>query len=153
MRIQNRFAILIGLIAASVSVQALAELTAEQDHQRLLQLLHIDALRRGPDGNPASPNAANTDETKVVQYTLPDALTAQDGTKINSPSQWWNKRRPELVELFDREIYGRVPVSTPHVKWEVVSSTPRTFGSVQAIERKLVGHVDNRAYPSIKVDI
>src|SRR3954453_8790282 len=107
MRIQNRFAILIGFIAASVSVQALAELTAEQDHQRLLQLLHIDALRRGPDGNPASPNAANTDESKVVRYVLPDALTTEGGTKVGSPSQWWKQRRPELVELFDREVYGR----------------------------------------------
>jgi len=37
------------------------QLTAEQDHQRLLDLLHITALRRGPDGDPKSPNAANVD--------------------------------------------------------------------------------------------
>ncbi len=41
-----------------------AHLTAEQDHQRTLDLLHITALRRGPDGDPKSPNAANFDESK-----------------------------------------------------------------------------------------
>jgi peptidoglycan/xylan/chitin deacetylase (PgdA/CDA1 family) len=153
MRIRNAFICLISFSAVSSLAQTPPALTAEQDHQRLLQLLHIEALRRGPDGNPASPNAANTDESKVIQYTLPDALTLQDGTKVSGPSLWWKKRRPELIELFDREIYGRVPNKTPSVRWEVVSSTPRTFGTVRAVENKLVGHVDNRAYPSIKVDI
>jgi peptidoglycan/xylan/chitin deacetylase (PgdA/CDA1 family) len=144
---------LLGLTAVCASAQTPVELTAEQDHQRLLQLLHIEALRRGPDGNPNSPNAANTDESKVVQYTLPDALLANSGARITTAKAWWKTRRPELVELFDREVYGRVPANTPRVTWEVVSSTPRSFGKVAAIEKKLVGHVDNRAYPAIKVDI
>ncbi len=146
-------AALIGFAGLCAFAQAPAELSAEQDHQRLLQLLGIAALRAGPSGNPAAANAANTDESKVVQYTLPDPLVAQDGTRIATSKQWWKKRRPELVELFDREIYGREPAKTPRVRWEVVSSTPRTFGTVAAIEQKLIGHVDNRAYPSIKVDI
>ena len=66
---------------------------------------------------------------------------------------WWKIRRPELVELFDREIYGRVPQNTPKVKWEVVSTTNETIGTVAAITKKLVGHVDDSSYPAIKVDI
>ena len=51
-------------------------LTAEQDHQRLMDLLHIASLRRGADGDPKSPNAANYDEEKAKpDPKLPDPLT------------------------------------------------------------------------------
>src|SRR6516165_10370312 len=85
-------------------------LTAEQDHQRLLDLLHIRSLRRGPDGDPQSPNAANFDEQKVApNLHLPDPLVLNDGVRVATAEMWWTERRPEIVELFDREVYGRVP--------------------------------------------
>jgi hypothetical protein len=82
-----------------------AHLTAEQDHQRLLELLHIQSLRRGPDGDPKSPNAANFDESKVsANLNLPDPLVMKSGKKVTSAEMWWKRRRPEIVEDFDREI-------------------------------------------------
>jgi hypothetical protein len=130
------------------------QLTAEEDHQRIMDELHITALRRGPDGNPTSPNAANFEESKVApDLKLPDPLITISGQKVTTPEMWWKIRRPELVELFDREIYGRVPQNTPKVKWEVVSTTNETIGTVAAITKKLVGHVDDSSYPAIKVDI
>jgi hypothetical protein len=52
------------------------QMTAAQDHQRLMELLHITALRPGADGNhPDAPNAANYDESKANPFPdLPDAL-------------------------------------------------------------------------------
>jgi len=130
------------------------ELTSEQDHQRILDLLHISALRNGPDGNPSSPNAANSDESKANPYPdLPPPLVLKNGKKITTAKQWWSKRRPEIVEDFDREVYGRVPKDTPKVVWEVASSTREMSGSVPVVTKKLVGHVDNSAYPLITVDI
>ncbi len=129
-------------------------LTAEQDHQRLLDLLHITSLRRGPDGDPKSPNAANFDESKVnPTVTLPDPLILNNGTKVTTADMWWKVRRPEIVELFDREIYGRVPKNTPSVKWEVVSTTAEENNGLPVTTKKLVGHVDNSSYPLITVDI
>jgi hypothetical protein len=128
-------------------------LTSEEDHQRTMELLHITELRRGPDGDPKSPNAANVDEAKVPAYVLPDPLILKSGKKVTTPKIWWTKRRPEIVEDFDREIYGRVPKDTPHVNWEVVSTTEEKAGDVPVITKKLVGHVDNSFYPAIKVDI
>lgn len=128
-------------------------LTSEQDHQRIMDLLHIKTLRRGPDGDPKSPNAANVDESKVAPYTLPDPLTLNSGTKVQTTDQWWKRRRPEIVEDFDREVYGRVPAKTPEVNWEVISTTRETAGEVPVITRKLVGHVDNSAYRAVRVDI
>ncbi len=131
-----------------------AQLTSEQDHQRTLNLLHIASLRRGPDGNPKSSNAANFDESKATTYTsLPDPLILKNGTKVKSANVWWNERRPEIVEDFDREIYGRVPPNTPKVDWKVTSTTKETNGDVPVITKKIVGHVDNSSYPPIAVDI
>jgi hypothetical protein len=129
-------------------------LTAEQDHQRLLDLLHITSLRRGPDGDPKSPNAANFDESKVnPSVSLPDPLILNNGTKVTTADMWWKVRRPEIVELFDREIYGRVPKNTPSVKWEVVSTTTEDNNGILVTTKRLVGHVENSAYPLIAVDI
>jgi hypothetical protein len=130
-----------------------AHLTSEQDHQRILDLLHITTLRRGPDGDPKSPNAANVDESKVPPYSLPDLLVLKSGKKVTTAKSWWEQRRPEIVEDFDREIYGRVPKNTPKVNWEVISATPEKNGDFAVIAKKLVGHVDNSAYPLITVDI
>src|SRR5579872_1626309 len=88
-------------------------LTAEQDHQRLMDLLHITALRRGADGDPKSPNAANYDEAKAKpDPKLPDPLRLNNGKEVKTTKEWWEKRRSEIVEDFDREIYGREPRKT-----------------------------------------
>lgn len=129
-------------------------LTAEQDHQRQLELLHIGSLRRGPDGDPKSPNAANFDESKVsANLHLPDPLVLKHGEKVTTADIWWMQRRPEIVEDFDREIYGRVPKDAPQVKWEVVSTTTGENDGVPVITKELAGHVDNSSYPRISVDI
>jgi len=118
-----------------------------------MDLLHISLLRRGPDGDPKSPNAANFDESKVPAYSLPDPLTLKNGQKVTTAARWWEQRRPEIVEDFDREIYGRVPTNVPKVNWEVASTVKETVGDVPVITKNLVGHVDNSLYPSVTVDI
>ncbi len=129
-------------------------LTAEQDHQRLMDLLHITSLRRGADGDPKSANAANYDEEKAKpDPKLPDPLTLKNGKKVTTAKEWWELRRPEIVEDYDREIYGRAPKETPKVVWEVTNTIQEKNGDVPVITKQLVGHVDNSAYPAVKVDI
>jgi hypothetical protein len=129
-------------------------LTAEQDHARILKLLGIDSLRVGPSGDPKAPNAANADESKANPYpNLPDPLVLNNGQKVTSPDIWWKLRRPEIKELFDREIYGRVPSNLPEVNWKVVSVTEDTIKNIPVITKKLLGHVDNSSYTLISVDI
>ena len=130
------------------------QLTAQQDHQRLMKLLNIDSLRSGPSGNRNAPNAANSDESKANPYPqLPDPLTLNDGEKVTTPEMWWNVRRPEIKEYFDREIYGRMPNDLPKVSWEIVSTTGDTSSGIAAVTKKLLGDVDNSSYPLITVDI
>ncbi len=131
------------------------QLTAQQDHQRIMELLKITSIRRGADGNNRqSPNAANYDEAKVNAYPArPDPLALKDGSKVTSAETWWSRRRPEIVEDFDREVYGRMPKETPKVTWEVTGTTPGANGEMATVTKQLVGRVDNSAYPPITVDI
>ena len=126
----------------------------QQDHQAMMKQLGITSLRPGPSGTPGAPNAANNDESKAAQYkNLPDPLILDNGKPVKSEKVWWKKRRPEIKEYFDREVYGRVPENVPAVIWEVVNITRDSVGSFPVIVKKLVGRVDNSALPSISVNI
>jgi len=129
-------------------------LTAE-DHQRMMDLLGIKSLRPGRNGmNPQAENYANYDESKANPYpNLPNPLVLKNGQKVTTIEMWWNQRRPEIVEDFDREIYGRVPKDTPKINWEVTSTTNEKNGDVPVITKELVGHVDNSSFPAISVNI
>lgn len=99
-----------------------------------MKLLNIDSLRPGPSGNPKVPNAANVDESKASPYkNLPDPLITKNGEKVTSVKVWWNKRRAENVEDFDREVYGRTPKKTPSVKWELLSTKKDTVGKIPIV--------------------
>ncbi|MDE3198564.1 MAG: acetylxylan esterase [Acidobacteriota bacterium] len=120
----------------------------------MMEALDIKSLRPGADArNPQSPNYANWDESKVKPYTLPDPLVMKNGKRVTSAKMWWQQRRPEIVEDFDREIYGRMPRVTPKVNWEVVSTKSEENGGAPVITKTLLGHVDNSLDPAIKVDI
>ncbi len=126
-----------------------------EDHQKMMDLLGIKSLRPGRNGmDPQADNYANYDEAKANPYPkLPGPLVLKNGQKVTTAEMWWNQRRPEIVEDFDREIYGRAPKDTPRVSWEVTSTTQEKNGDVPVITKELVGHVDNSSYPAISVDI
>jgi len=132
-----------------------AQLASQADRQKMMDLLHIASLRQGADGNnPQAPNYANYDESKANPYpNLPDPLVLNNGKKVTSAKVWWNQRRPEIVERFDREIYGRVPKNVPKVKWEVARTKNEMNGDIPVITKELNGHVDNSSYPEVVVDI
>jgi hypothetical protein len=131
------------------------KLSAQQDHANMMAQLGITSLRRGAEGmNRQAPNYQNTDEARANPWPdLPDPLVLKDGTKVTTPELWWKRRRAEIVEDFDREVYGRVPVDVPKVTWEVIKTTNETVGDIAAVTKQLIGHVDNATCPSITVDI
>jgi len=126
------------------------------DYHQMLGQLGIDPseIRPGPSGNPADPNAANTDETLAKTYDcLPDPLVFENGDTVQTAAQWSSERRPEIVELFDREIYGRVPEKVPPVRWEIAAIKDTMDGEFPVKIKYLKGHVDNSDYPEIRVTI
>jgi len=153
------FLIIFGL---GLSISSMAQLSQQardsinklsnEDHQLMMKKLGISELRPGPSGDPVALNAANSDESKVPPYTLPDPLLFEDGSAVKKVSDW-QKRRKEIVELFDREIYGTVPDNVPSVTWEVVSKKYTVEGEYPVTVKELTGRVDNSAYPDIEVNI
>src|SRR3954467_13537814 len=128
--------------------------TAADDHQNMMDQLGIKALRPGPSGNESAPNHANYDEAKANPYpNLPDVLTLKNGKKVTTPAMWWEQRRPEIIEDFEREVLGRVAKNAPAVKWSVANTADAMVGPYAGQAKKIVGHADNAAYPDISVDI
>lgn len=52
-------------------------------------------------------------ESDVPAFTLPEALVCEDGTRVTNSDIWQNKRRPELLRIFEREIYGKTLLGRP----------------------------------------
>jgi hypothetical protein len=126
--------VILGAAGLSLAGAARAEtpLDAEPDHRRMLDLLGIDRLRPGADGwNTDAPNAANYDEAKArLVAPLPPLLRMQDGRPVDAAL--WPERRAELVELFEREVYGRAPTSLPTVRWATSAPEPVRLGETDA---------------------
>src|SRR5262245_35393312 len=120
------------------------------DYQNMLDRLGIKKMRKGRDGR----GKDTSDEATANPWkdTLPDLMTFKDGTQVKSADQW-PKRRAEIVEEFEREVYGRIPKNVPRVKWEVTNTTEGESGGIATVTRTLVGNVDNSAFPKITVAI
>ena len=120
----------------------------------MLKQLGIASIRQGANGRDASaPNAANYDEAKGNPYPELPALLQFDNGKPVKGARHWKKRRAEIVEHFDREVYGRMPANMPAVIWSVRESREDMVGGRPVLFRKLDGRVDNAAYPLIEVNI
>jgi hypothetical protein len=128
--------------------------TADQDHQNMMDQLGIKALRPGPSGDEKAPNHANYDESLANPYpNLPDPLTMSDGHKVASAKMWREQRRPELVEMLSKVVYGRIPKDVPKVAWTVTAIDHEMIGFTPVVAKDLIGEVDNSSYPAIKVRI
>jgi hypothetical protein len=151
-------ACLLALPASAVAQSAVTPqpvtLTAEQDQQNMMNQLGIKALRPGPSGNEKAPNHANYDEALANPYpNIPDPLTMADGRKVTTAKMWQDERRPELLELFSKYVYGRVPANVPKVTWRVTAVDREMIGFTPVIAKDLIGEVENSATPAISVRI
>ena len=106
----------------------------------MLEALKITSLRPGANpNNPQAPNAVNYDESKANPYSkLPDPLVLKNGKKVTTARMWRQQRRPEIVEDFDREVYGRVPKNAHKVTWEA-TTTKETKFDIPVITKQIIG--------------
>jgi hypothetical protein len=78
----------------------------------------------------------NYDESKVAPYTLPDPLVSVNGSIVESAATWQSKRRPEVLRLFESEMYGRVPKIDTKPSFEVISTDSEAL-SGKAIRKRV----------------
>src|SRR5437899_10270892 len=63
--------------------------------------------------------ATNYDEAKVGSYRLPDPLVLQNGQAVGDHDAWHKRRRPEILGLFNTQVYGRSPARPADLRFEV----------------------------------
>jgi hypothetical protein len=95
-------------------------------------------LRRAPTGH-----VSNYDEAKVGTYTLPDPLVLQNGQPVRDADTWFKQRRPELLRLYETEIYGRVPERAPKVTFTVVETDSGAMNGT-AVRKEIVAHFGDK---------
>jgi hypothetical protein len=103
-------------------------------------------LRRAPTGH-----VSNYDEAKVGTYTLPDPLVLQNGKPARNADQWFKQRRPEIIKLYENEIYGRIPERAPKLTFAVAETDANALEGA-AVRKHLVGHLgDSPDGPAVNV--
>ena len=120
----------------------------------MMDQLGIKALRPGPSGNEKASNHANYDEEKANPFPdIPDPLRLNDGRKVTTAKMWWDQRRPEILEMFEKYVYGRAPANVPKVTWTATAVDHEMIGFTPVIAKDLIGTVDNSSYPAIAVKL
>jgi len=135
--------------AALVSLLGIAMLAVGQDQPPQKKIDPKTLPKSDEKGNPIryankTGHISNYDESKVKPYTLPELLKMANGEPVKDAETWFKKRRPEILKLFQTEIFGRIPENAPKVKWEVVS-TDNNAANGMAIMKKIVGTMGDKA--------
>ena len=71
---------------------------------------------------PSAAQEANYDEAKVPDYELPDPLRLSSGEPVRDADTWREKRRPELMKLFQTHVYGKSPGRPEKMKFKTTST-------------------------------
>ena len=79
---------------------------------------------------------------KNSDMKLPDILVAEDGRKIKNIDDWENIRRPEILELFETYVYGKIPNNKMNIRFKVIKENNNAlFGN--AISKEVIVSFSN----------
>lgn len=93
-----------------------------------------------------APSSARDDQEYLTPAGLPDPLLLRNGGRVTDAQTWWQERRPELLDLFAREMYGRAPDRPVGMHFRIRSSDVMALGGVATrheIEVLFAGGVDS----------
>jgi hypothetical protein len=136
------------VLLASITGLALAQTPAPNLAQDKPAKPKANNLGKDANGNPLrlalkTGHVSNYDEAKVKPYTLPDVLRLANGQPVRDADTWVKQRRPEILKLFQTEIFGRIPDHAPTVKWEVTATEPDALNG-KATRKQIVGTMGDR---------
>ena len=90
----------------------------------------------------AQPKGYIYEESKVVNYSLPDPLICNDGKKVENKNLWDEKRRNEILRLFKDDVYGNSPQQPFRTDFKVIEKETSALGG-NATRRQVVIKVSN----------
>ena len=93
----------------------------------------------------------NYDESKVPPYTLPDPLLATSGKRVTDSRTWVEKRRPEILNLFETEVYGRIPGQSTNMAYHVTSTEPDSLDGKATRKEVSILFTDQKGAPKINI--
>jgi hypothetical protein len=76
------------------------------------------------------------DEAKVPKYSLPDPLVLKSGERVRDAKTWTSRRRPEILEIYRTEVYGRSPERPAHLAFDVNSVETQALGG-RAVRKQI----------------
>jgi hypothetical protein len=88
-----------------------------------------------PSAEPEAKKFFRRDPRDAPTYILPDLLTAASGKKITTADDWRRIRRPEVLELFRKHMYGRVPATPYQKSFKVVHEDPNAMGGTATLKQ------------------
>jgi len=100
----------------------------------------------------AQPRGFNYDEAKVPKYKLPDPLTLESGETVKDSATWREKRRPEILALFQEHMYGKSPGRPKGMSFEVTSHDTKALGG-KAIRKEISVYFTDKKAAGPKMDI
>src|SRR3954452_1609645 len=98
----------------------------------------------------AAPQQAEAlyDETKVPRYTLPDPLVMRSGEKVRDAKMWTSRRRPEILGIYETEVFGRSPARPARLNYEVVSVDRQALGG-KAVRKIVTVYFGDKTGPKM----
>jgi hypothetical protein len=99
-----------------------------------------------------SRSETNYFEEKVPKYTLPNPLKLSDGSRVTDARTWRTKRRPEILELFRKHVYGRAPIARPeNMSFEVFDLERKALGDLATRKQVTVNFTGKKDGPTMDI--
>lgn len=76
------------------------------------------------------------DEAKVPKFTLPELLALRSGERVRDAKTWNNLRRPEILDVYRTEVFGKSPAKPVKLNYEVKGIQKGALGG--KADRKIV---------------
>jgi hypothetical protein len=94
------------------------------------------------------------DEEKVPQFTLPDPLVMLNGDKVSDVNTWKEKRRPEILKLFETNVYGRTMIGRPNdMSWKITAENRSDMNGIAITKTVTIYFTGKTDSPKMDVNI
>lgn len=93
----------------------------------------------------AQQTETNYDESKVPIYTLPSLLISQKGVEITSAKEWEHTRRKEILQLFEEQVYGKMPNKKIPIRFEITGTSAKALNG-KAKRKEITAHFGTNAH-------